>query len=75
MTISISGEKKYLQFYNNIKELQKQYKFEIKLYPYSIGEVKFKDLLTEFNTTSPLELIQDVLNYTFVSKKPWYKIF
>ena len=68
-------QKKYLQFYNNIKELQKQYKFEIKLYPYSIGEVKFKDLITEFNTTSPLELIQDVLNYTFVSKKPWYKIF
>lgn len=69
-------QKKYLQFYNNIKELQRKYKFEIKLYPYSIGEVKFQNMLTKFNQQSPLELIQDVLNYTFVSKKPWYqKIF
>jgi hypothetical protein len=64
---------KYLNFYNNIKELQSKYDFEIKLYPYSIGEVKFQNLLTEFNTVSPSEIIQDIMDYTFVSKKPWYK--
>ena len=64
---------KYLNFYNNIKELQDKYQFEIKLYPYSIGEVKFQNLLTEFNTQSPSEIVQDVMDYTFVSKKPWYQ--
>ena len=60
---------RYLNFYNNCKELQDKYKFEIKLYPYSIGEVKFQNLLTDFNSISPSEIIQDVMNYTFVSKK------
>ena len=64
---------KYLNFYNNIKELQSKYDFEIKLYPYSIGEVKFQNLLTEFNTVSPSEIIQDIMDYTFVARKPWYQ--
>jgi hypothetical protein len=66
-------QNKYRNFLNNIKELQEKYDFEIKLYPYSIGDVKFQNLLTEFNTVSPEEVIQDIMDYTFVSKKPWFK--
>ena len=66
-------KKRYLNLYNNIKDKQEQYGFEIKLYPYSIGEVKLQNLLTTFNMQSPSEIIDDVMDYTFVSQKPWYQ--
>ena len=66
---------RYLNFYNNCKELQIKYDFEIKLYPYSIGAVKFQNLLIDFNTIPPSEIIQDVMNYTFVSRKSWINRF
>ena len=66
---------RYLNFYNNCKELQIKYGFEIKLYPYSIGVVKFQNLLIDFNTIPPSEIIQDVMNYTFVSRKSWINRF
>ena len=66
---------RYLNFYNNCKELQIKYGFEIKLYPYSIGAVKFQNLLIDFNTIPPSEIIQDVMNYTFVSRKSWINRF
>ena len=59
--------------YNNIKDKQEQYGFEIKLYPYTIGEVKFVDLLTSIDMQSPSEIIEDIMDYTFVSQKPWYQ--
>jgi hypothetical protein len=64
---------RYLNLYNNIKDLQERYGFEVKLYPYTIGEVKLQNLLTTFNMQSPAEMIDDIMNYTFVSQKPWYQ--
>ena len=64
---------RYLNLYNNIKDLQEKYGFEVKLYPYTIGDVKFQNLLTKFNMQSPSEIIEDIMDYTFVSQKPWYQ--
>ena len=66
-------KKRYLNLYNNIKDKQEQYGFEIKLYPYSIGEVKLQDLLISFDMQSPSEIVEDIMDYTFVSQKPWYQ--
>jgi hypothetical protein len=66
-------KKRYLNLYNNIKDLQEKYAFEVKLYPYTIGEVKLQNLLTTFNMQSPAEIIDDIMDYTFVSQKPWYQ--
>jgi hypothetical protein len=66
-------KKRYLNLYNNIKDLQEKYSFEVKLNPYTIGEVKLQNLLTTFNMQSPAEIIDDIMDYTFVSQKPWYQ--
>ncbi len=66
-------KKGYLNLYNNIKDKQEQYGFEIKLYPYTIGGVRCQDLLTSFEMQSPSEIIEDIMDYTFVSQKPWYQ--
>jgi len=62
-------ESNYKSFIANCKDLQKKYKntnkFDITVYPYSIGEVKFQNMLIQFDMRSPKELIEDILNDTF----------
>jgi GTPase SAR1 family protein len=71
---------RYKNFIENCKDLVEKYRhrnaFELKLYPYSIGTVRFQNLLTQFDEMSPQEMIDDIMNYTFISKKSfWGKLF
>ena len=61
----------YKSFLVNCKELQRKYRdrFKIIVYPYSIGDVMFQNLLVRPDVTSPKEVVQDILNETFVTRK------
>jgi len=64
-------ESSYNSFLVNCKVLQEKYRnnFDITVYPYSIGQVKFQNMLVQFDLRSPKELVEDILEETFVTKK------
>jgi len=66
-------ERNYKNFIMNCKDLQKKYRdrFKIIVYPYSIGEIKFQNMLIQFDMRSPKELVEDILDQAFVTKKSW----
>jgi GTPase SAR1 family protein len=71
-------EGSYNSFLVNCKVLQEKYRnnFDITVYPYSIGQVKFQNMLVQFDLRSPKELIEDILEETFVTKKSFFgKLF
>lgn len=61
----------YKNFIENCKDKKSKYRDQFKLivYPYSIGEVKFQNLLTEFNNNSPSYITEAIMNHSFVKKK------
>jgi hypothetical protein len=63
-------ETSYKGFVVNCKDLQKKYRnnFKVMVYPYSIGEVRFQNMLHQFDLTSPKMVIEDILKETFVTK-------
>lgn len=63
-------ESSYKSFLVNCKSLQDKYRnnFEITVYPYSIGQVKFQNLLVQIDLRSPKELVEDILAETFATK-------
>jgi hypothetical protein len=71
-------EANYGGFLENCREMKSQYRnqFKIIAYPYSIGEVKFQNMLTRFDDQSARDMIQDVLANTFSQKKSFFnKLF
>jgi hypothetical protein len=71
-------ESSYKAFLVNCREMKDKYRnrFDITLYAYSIGDVKFQNMLVHFDDRSPKELITDVMRETFTTKKGgWGKFF
>ena len=64
-------ERNYRNLLMNCKDLQQKYRdrFKIIVYPYSIGNIKFQNLLMEFDLRSPEILVEDILVDSFVTKK------
>ena len=60
---------------NNLKIIQKEHNnnFKIILFPYSLGEIKFRGLLTNFDVTSPKNLIDWICAYSFSEERNWWK--
>lgn len=60
---------------NNLKSIQKDHNnnFKIILFPYTLGTVKFKGLLTQFDLTSPKNLIDWICAYSFSEERNWWK--
>lgn len=63
----------YKNFMENCKELREKYRdqFKVIIYPYSIGEVKYQNLLTTFDETSPTYICNAIMSHAFASKKSW----
>lgn len=63
----------YKNFLENCKDLREKYRnqFKVIIYPYSIGEVKYQNLLTSFDETSPSYICNVIMNHAFASKKSW----
>jgi hypothetical protein len=61
----------YKGFYNNCKMLQNKYKnsFNLTLFPYSLGDVIYKNLLTRFDHEPPNDLLQFICDNSFVKSK------
>jgi hypothetical protein len=70
-------ESSYKGFIVNCKELQQRYRnnFKILVYPYSIGEVRFQNMLIRPDLGSPEMVIGDVLTQTFFKKKNFIQKF
>lgn len=64
-------EKNYRNFIENCKDIKEKYrkKFKVIGYPYSIGDVKFQNLLTDFDDSSPSFICDAIIQHTFSSKK------
>jgi len=60
---------------NNLKLIQKDHNnnFKIILFPYTLGTVKFSRLLTQFDLTSPKNLIDWICAYSFSEERNWWK--
>jgi hypothetical protein len=67
-------ESSYNSFLVNCKYLKDKHRnnFDITIYPYSIGQVKFQNMLVQFDLRSPKELVEDILEETFVTKKSFF---
>jgi hypothetical protein len=71
----------FLNFSNNLREkvlkFQNQSKFKVTVIPYSIGKIRFKDLLVEINSESPHNVTARIQSHSFVSRpiSGWRKIF
>lgn len=66
-------DEKYLNFIVNLKELKEKYSrksdFELKLYPYSIGEVKFKELVVNIDYESPEFVTRQIQKFSFFKER------
>jgi len=60
---------------NNLKIIKADHdnNFKIILFPYTLGEIKFKGLLTQFDLTSPKNLINWICAYSFSEERNWWK--
>jgi len=71
----------FLNFSNNLREkaakFENKSKFKVTVIPYSIGKIRFKDLLVEINSESPLNVTARIQSHSFVSRpiSGWRKIF
>ena len=75
----VSGEKyigeflesHYKNFLENCKDLKKKYNdnFRIIMYPYSLGTIKWEQLLLEFDNAPPEEVLKYIRNLSFVKSK------
>lgn len=63
-------ESSYKGFVVNCKDLQRKYRnnFKVIVYPYSIGDVRFQNMLLHFDLTSPKMVVEDILRETFVTR-------
>ena len=70
-------ESSYKGFIVNCKELQRRYRnnFKVIVYPYSIGDVRFQNMLIKPDLGSPDMVIGDVLTQTFFKKKNFIQKF
>jgi hypothetical protein len=61
----------YKSFMENCKDLKEKYReqFKVIIYPFSIGEVKYQNLLTTFDETSPSFICNAIMQHTFAAKK------
>jgi hypothetical protein len=61
----------YKGFYNNCKMLTNKYNnnFDLTFFPYSLGEVVYKNLLTRFDHQPPNDLLKFICNSSFVKSK------
>ena len=68
-------EKKIKNLKNNLKIIQAEHdnNFKIILFPYTLGAIKFKGLLTNFDSTSPKNLIDWICAYSFSEERNWWK--
>lgn len=53
----------------NCKNLQEKHrnKFKLIVYPYSIGDVRFQNMLVNINPESPRMVVQDILQHSFMT--------
>jgi len=68
--------KYYKNFLVKCRILKKKYKnsFDLTILPYTIGEIKYKRLLTRFDEGNTIELLNSIYyNSNQQGKKPWYK--
>ncbi len=71
----------YLNFVNNLKDKKEKYQssnsFKIVIYPYTIGNVRFKNLLEEIDNSGAEFVTKAIQKYAFIAKKPSFmdKIF
>ena len=71
----------FLNFSNNLREKVVKFKnkseFKVTVIPYSIGKIRFKDLLVEKNSESPQNVTAHIQRHSFVSRpiSGWRKIF
>jgi hypothetical protein len=73
--------KYYLNFVNNLKDKKQKYanknSFKITIYPFTIGEVKFKNMLATIDTAGAEYATRAIQKHAFVGKAPGFlnKIF
>lgn len=71
----------YLNFVNNLKDKKQKYinknSFKITVYPFTIGTVKFKNMLTNIDTSGAEYATKAIQRHAFVGKKSGFfgKIF
>ncbi|MGV4413226.1 hypothetical protein [Chryseobacterium sp. T1] len=72
-------EEEFLGLVNNCKDARdrSKNKFQIKIFPYSIGNVKYDKILEGFDTVYPQVILDNLLKDSFVIKggKFWGKLF
>lgn len=63
----------YLNFVNNLKEKKEKYSrknaFKVTVFPYTIGKVRFKDMLTEPDYGGAQMVTQAIYKHAFATKK------
>lgn len=63
---------RYLNFHEMCRDKRKKYNdlFSVMLYPFTIGEVKFKNLLTRFDEESSRYVTKAIIKHSFANKRP-----
>ena len=53
----------------NCKNLQEKYRnrFKLIVYPYTIGDVRFQNMLVNINPESPQMVVKDILEHSFMT--------
>ncbi len=64
-------DREYLNLKENAKDKKVKHRsaFKIWLFPYTIGDVKYKDLLTRIDEKSPSYITNAIMRHSFVKKK------
>jgi len=71
-------DSEFLNFKENVQEKKAKYRdqFQIILFPYSIGTVKFKDILLTLDQEYPSFITDAIMKHSFVKKKSFFdKLF